>query len=112
MQVFILLLFSCQTSERKPGDVLTKNEMVKVLSEIYILEEKANRLALPSDSAQQVFEALRQKFFESTGIQDSLFKKSFDYYMDRPQQMEEIYTILVDSLQLREQRATYRPAEQ
>ena len=37
-------------------------------------------------------------------MSDSVFKKSFDYYMDRPKEMELIYTALVDSLSLMEQR--------
>jgi len=33
-----------------------------------------------------------------------VFRKSMDYYMDHPMEMELIYTSLVDSLNLREQR--------
>lgn len=78
--------------------------MVYVLTEVYLTEEKVNRLVIPRDSAQQVFESLQGKVFDKTGVPDSLFKVSFDYYMDRPQELEIIYTALVDSLQLKEQR--------
>ena len=45
------------------------------------------------------------KVFENAATTDSTFKRSFDYYMERPRQMEVIYSALVDTLQLREQRA-------
>ena len=105
----VLLAFSCQKSARKPDDILSQEDMVKVLSELYIAEEKVTRLTLQQDSAQQVFELFRDKVFEITGVPDSVFKKSFNYYMDHPIEMETIYAVLVDSLQLREQRAPYRP---
>ena len=81
---------------------------MRVLSEVYILEEKISRLNLPADSSQQIFDLLKGQVFEANGVQDSIFKKSFDYYMDHPLEMEAIYTTLVDSLQLREQRSPYR----
>ena len=108
-----LLLGACawmtSCNEKKPEDVLTKPQMVKVMGELYISEEKLNQLGLTRDSAKIVFEALKQKVFETTSASDSVFKKSFDYYMERPKDMELIYTALVDSLQLREQREPARP---
>lgn len=97
------MLFSC--ADRRPPHVLSKPEMVKIMEKIYITEEKVNQLALSRDSAKQVFSVISQKVFEEAGVRDSVFKKSFDYYMERPKEMELIYTALVDTLQLREQRA-------
>lgn len=104
----LFMIFSCQSSEQKQEGILSREEMVRMLSEVYILEEKISRLNLPADSSQQIFDLLKAQVFEANGVQDTVFKKSFDYYMDRPQEMEAIYTALVDSLQLHEQRSTYR----
>ena len=79
--------------------------MVQVMEELYIAEEKVNYLALSRDSAKRIAEAMGAKVFERAAVDDSVFKKSFDYYMERPKEMELIYTALVDTLQLREQRA-------
>ena len=84
--------------------------MVRVMEEIYIAEEKVNQLVLARDSANEVFSVMGAKVFENAALTDSVFKKSFDYYMERPQEMELIYTALVDSLQLREQRAPFTTA--
>jgi hypothetical protein len=94
-------------AEKSPEDVLTKQEMVQIMEELYIAEEKINHLALSRDSARKVFLALKAEVFESAAIKDTVFKKSLDHYMERPKEMELIYTALVDSLQLREQRVPF-----
>lgn len=103
------LLLSCR--EKRPEHLLSKAEMVRVMEEIYIAEEKVNELVLSRDSANQVFSVIGGKVFENARVADSVFKRSFDYYMERPEEMELIYTALVDSLQLREQRAPFTTAE-
>lgn len=101
-------LVSCSTKDQIPAGVLDKAEMVQVLTEVYIAEEKVNRLALRSDSAKQVFEKMKKKIFYKAGVEDSVFKKSVNYYMEHPEEMELIYTALVDSLNLDEQRESVR----
>jgi hypothetical protein len=108
--VFLLLtvfsgVFSC--GKQKPEGILSRAEMVQIMEELYIAEEKVNYLALSRDSAKRVAEVMGAKVFERAAVSDSVFRKSFDYYMERPKQMELIYTALVDTLQLREQRAPF-----
>ena len=98
----------CQSSPEKPADILGKEAMVQALADVYISEEKVSRLGLSADSGLVVGAILRSKALQQSGISDSAFVKSFDYYMDHPREMEEIYSILVDTLQLREQRSTRR----
>lgn len=93
-------------------DILSKQEMVKIMEELYIAEEKVNHLALSRDSASQVFSVLKARVFQNAALSDTLFKKSFDYYMERPKELEMIYSALVDTLQLREQRAPFLPDQQ
>lgn len=101
---------SCE--ERRPDEILSKAEMVRVMEELYIAEEKVNHLALSRDSARRVFDVMGAKIFQSAAISDTVFRKSFDYYMERPREMELIYTALVDTLQLREQRAPFTSEHQ
>ncbi|HEY0770448.1 MAG TPA: DUF4296 domain-containing protein [Sphingobacteriaceae bacterium] len=97
------LLFSCK-GEKETG-VLSQEEMVRVLTEIYIVEDKVNRLTMGPDTSRQIFNRMRERISEKTGIPETTFLKSLDYYTQRPKQMEQIYTALVDSLNLKEQRA-------
>jgi hypothetical protein len=81
--------------------------MVGIMEELYIAEEKINQLALSGDSSRRVFSIMQSRLFENAGVTDTVFRKSFDYYMERPKELELIYTALVDTLQLREQRASF-----
>jgi hypothetical protein len=107
--IFFSVAFSCKKNDEKPpAGILSKPQMVNVLTEIYIAEEKVNRLGVRRDSAEVVFKLMEGKVFDKTGISDSVFAASLDYYVDRPKEFELIYTALVDSLQLKEQRAPAR----
>jgi hypothetical protein len=99
----LAILQSCG-GDREAQPVLSQAEMVKALTEIYISEQKINKLGLRRDSAEREFERFKKVMFQRIDISDSAFKTSFDYYMDHPKQMEQIYTALVDSLSLMEQR--------
>ena len=107
--VIILFLCASCTDGGKPDDILTKEQMVKALTEIYISEQKMNRLGLQRDSAERQFERFEPLIFKKAGVSDSVFRKSFNYYMDRPKEIEMIYTALVDSLSLMEQRVDSSP---
>jgi len=103
----LILCCSCTDSDRNDNDILTREQMVKTMTEIYLAEQKINRLGLPRDSAEREFDHFKHVIFEKIDVSDSVFKRSFDYYMDRPKEMEIIFTALVDSLSLMEQRIEY-----
>lgn len=105
----LLVLGACRGESKRPANVLSQQEMVRVLSDVLVLEEKVTRLGLTGDSALIVFNTLKGKVFENAGVPDSVFKKSMDYYIDHPEELEQVYSVLVDSLNLREQRASIRP---
>jgi hypothetical protein len=107
--VILLVCFSCGSRDKR-DDIMTKEQMVKALMEIYIGEQKIIRLGLQRDSADRQFELFKQIIFDrNIGVSDSVFRRSFDYYMDRPKDIEQIYTAVVDSLSLREQRIDSAP---
>lgn len=98
-----LLVTSCKREE-STADVLSREQMVKVLSELYLTEEKVNKLSLNRDSAALVFSYFNDEVFKKLGTTDSVFRRSMDYYMERPKEIEKIYAALIDSLNLQEQR--------
>nr|WP_236676142.1 DUF4296 domain-containing protein [Chryseolinea lacunae] len=98
-----VLAFSCG-KEKAPQNLLPQDKVVNVLSDLYVVEQKVNALALKRDTSEQIFAKLKDKVFEKNGVTDSSFRVSLDYYVDRPGVIEGIYSQLVDSLNLREQR--------
>ena len=101
--VLIIFALSCE-NRQVPEGVLTHDQMVTVMSELYIAEQKISSLGIKRDSLEQIAEVVQDKVFAKVGISDSVFRMSMNYYMDHPQELELIYTSLVDSLNLREQR--------
>lgn len=102
--VFLLSFFSCNKKDGVPEGILTKGQMVSTLSELYISEQKISTLGVKRDSLKQIFGLMKDSIFERTGVSDSVFHQSMNYYMDRPQVLEKIYSALIDSLSLKEQR--------
>ena len=105
-----ILCFSCGKKEQLPDGILNEDQMVATLSELYIGEQKIGTLGITRDSLRQVFSAMQGRIFDKvsanvhTHVDDSVFRRSLDYYMARPQTLEMIYTALIDTLNLHEQR--------
>ncbi len=85
--------------------------MVNTLLDVYVAEQKIVSLDLLRDSSEFLFKKLNEKVLESKHVPDSVLKKSFEYYLERPKELEKIYTALVDSLNLREQQSNSKPAQ-
>jgi hypothetical protein len=107
LSVSLLGLDGCSSKPKRPAGVLSRRQMVEVLMEVYIAEAKVGRLGIAGDSADRVNEIFKKKVLAKTNLTDSVFRRSFNYYKDQPKDMELIYTALVDSLNLREQRSSF-----
>jgi hypothetical protein len=94
---------ACNKQQNVPENVLSENEMVSALMEIYLAEEKAEAIGLTYDSLQSLFIHFEEKIFNKIGTDDSTFHQSMAYYMANPKKLERIYTALVDSLTLKAQ---------
>lgn len=106
---FSVVVSCSEPEEKRPEYILSHEQMIQALAEIYIAEQKVQRLNLNADTAALIFGSLEKRVFQNLNIPDSVFRASFDFYMDHPKEMELIYATLVDSLQLREQRVTQPP---
>ncbi len=100
----LILLFSACGKSKKTEGILSEKQMVQAMTELYLAEEKANRMSIPYDSAKKLFSKFSDKAFEKAGVSDTAFRRSMDYYMADPEKLEKIYTTLIDSLNLKGQR--------
>jgi len=100
----IITICSCsKKAEEVPAGIVSKPQMVDILIDIHIVEAKINQLRINKDSANKVFTIFEKDIFEKHKVQDSVYRKSYGYYLDHPKVMEEIYNAVVDSLSYREQ---------
>ena len=98
----LIVVFSCGESENKPDKLLPKQKMVEMLIDIHILESEIQNLRLSKDSSQLLYNTFEREIFENSGVDKDLYRTSFAYYLEEVEDMEEIYEIVIDSLNFME----------
>lgn len=103
-----LIMVSCgKEKDEKPP--LSRDQMVSVMMEIYLAEARMSVFPVDRDSAYRLFVPFQDSLLAKRGIADSTLRKAYDYYLQHPAQLEEIYDAMIDSLTLREQRRRGEP---
>jgi len=110
-KVFLILTIClctyCSKKKAKNPQGLYSMEQVAVfLKDLYLLEQKVKELKISNDSAKIVFAYYEAKLFEEHNMTDSLYRESFEYYMDDIKGLTRIYEIIADSLSLEERLIT------
>ena len=101
--IAIVVLASCSKEERPEG-IIPHDQMIPILIDVYISEGRVNSINLKRDSSLQLFEVVEEEIFKKHNVTDSSYRRSMIYYYDNPIEMEQIYEVVLDSLNLREQR--------
>lgn len=96
------LILAC--SKKESEGILTKDEMAAMLVEFYLREARMKTATINEDSAAVIFSHIRQVFSKKTGFDESMIDRSYNYYLARPAELQQVYTRVIDTLALREQR--------
>jgi hypothetical protein len=108
--ILTVVMGACE--EKEPEGVLSKEQMVSVLTEFYQREARFNALGIPVDSAAALMDYYKLKYARQNNLSDSAIDFSYQYYMNNPKLLSEIYDQVIDSLALREQKADIPKAVQ
>jgi hypothetical protein len=110
LAIFLLLsaMVSCK-KEDKPQGILSKAQMADWMIDVYLAEARTQMLGVPMDSAFRIFLPYQDSIMRKKGLQDSVLRKSYQYYLANTTELESIYDIVIDSLSLREQRLRQAP---
>lgn len=107
----LLLLLACQTDPERPKDLIPKEKMALILRDIHLGEQRVSGLGLRSqDSAMVVFQTLERRIYKKYGYDTAAYRRSYFYYASRPEQFQEIYRTVRDSLQRLEDSLKVTPA--
>lgn len=98
-----ILITACH-QETKPTGVLTPEEMAKVMVDLYLAEARLGDRMLVKDSARKLFMPFEQQLLDKYNLPDSTVFKSYQYYLDHPDEFERIYDSVIDTLNLLEQK--------
>ncbi len=104
-----LLFLSCD-KEQPPKDILSQDQLTEIMIDFYLGEAKLSNYALPYDSASKLFTPFEESVLKKYGVPDSTLFKTYQYYFDHPKELEKIYEIVIDSLNLRERKAGGLPS--
>jgi hypothetical protein len=99
--IIILVAISC-SSEQQSNTIMDEHDMINYLIDLHIAEASVQNLRLKADSARIVFSIKEKHLLNEHHITDSIFINSYNYYLDHPIELEEIYSAVVDSISLRQ----------
>ena len=100
--LIILTVVSCREEETLPEGYMSKEEMASFLIDLHVGQSTIQTARATRDSAAFLFKVFERHILEKHGTDDSTFYKSFSWYLDHPDDMYEIYTVVVDTISLRE----------
>lgn len=103
----VMILTGCKKDER-PANVLSKEQLASIMMEMYMAESRLNGLSMPKDSAAKLFMPFEDSVLMRAGVSDSVMRKTYQYYFDHPDELDKVYDIMIDSLNLREQKEATR----
>lgn len=96
----ILVLVSCQ--ERSSTAVLSKDEMVTVLGELYIATEMVAMQRMPRDSSAMYLKSIyKPEILEKYQVTAEKFDRSYQYYTGRPEDFYWIQKAVADSMRVK-----------
>lgn len=101
---FLLMIFcSCSDPVEIPADVLPKDKMILVLTDVQEIEAQIQAQGLErNDSTKQVAYGYYKTIFNKHKITPETFKKSFDFYQSHLEMMDKMYDEVIINLSKKE----------
>ena len=98
-----LLVSGCVNDEKLPKDTMSEEHMAVILTDIHLAEARVNRLQLRSlDSSLMIYNKLKADIWKKHKVDTTAYRKSYDYYMTRPETMTRIYEKVNKKIEIRE----------
>ena len=111
--LLLALLTSCSIPEEvePPPKLLSKEEMVSLLVQLHLLEARVESSRLSPDSARALFQQQKSELLRKNNVseKDSVLQRSYRYYAVNHKDMDEIYKVVIDSLEHRAARLNASP---
>lgn len=101
--IVLSILLSCGNKENgvdRDVDVLSKKEMIAVLIDMSVLEAHISINFLQPEVYSETMLKSAEVIFDKHKIDEETYLNSLNYYANRPDELNDIYTELIDSLQI------------
>lgn len=98
--VVLIGLLSCVSNQEAPEDILEKDKLAEILTDIHLAEARVAKMNLGSmDSSVVVFNKLQQDIWVKHSVDSALYKKSYAFYASNPELMTKLYETVKEKLQ-------------
>jgi hypothetical protein len=102
--LFFLLgiLYACGGNQEietpPPVNLISREKMIQLLIEIHMAEAGVSMMAIDHQRATALYKTYHAEILKKHNIDTAAYRQSYDYYMQKPLEMEYILTIVEDSL--------------
>mgnify|MGYP003383779695 CR=1 FL=1 len=97
----VLLMAACSSPEERPNDLLPRDKFTEVLLEAQLIEARVNQEAVIDKRADIPDKSYYAEMFKAQGVTEEAFKSTFDWYVDHPAELKDIYNEVLVGLQKR-----------
>lgn len=105
MLACICVLFSCTQKsdlDAKPADLLSEEQMTRVLVDIHITESALSLKNFNRDSSLSLYAGYQKNIFKEHQITEEQFRSSYNYYSKHSGALNSIYEVVIDSIGAKE----------
>ncbi|SFF44936.1 DUF4296 domain-containing protein [Thermoflexibacter ruber] len=96
------ILYACGSSQETetppPAHLISREKMIQLLTEIHMAEAGVSMMAIDHQRATALYKTYHAEILKKHGIDTLAYRQSYDYYMQKPLEMEYILTMVEDSL--------------
>ena len=98
--ILCLIFLSCGTPKTEiPQDILSENSFISLLKDIHLAEAKFElHKTKGMENAKNELAHNYRAIYETHEITTNDFDKTLDYYAQHPEQLEKIYTRVIEQL--------------
>ena len=98
----LFLVFSCSQPKEEvevtPNFLIPEDSFKMVMYDLHLLEGFISRNPEKVKSTDTLYEKQSMALFEKYLISEERFKKSFDYYLAKPEEMDKMYDEILEEL--------------
>jgi hypothetical protein len=108
--VILCFVFSCSEKPGSPPDnLINKDKMTTVLVDVHLAEASTEARSVTPQLIDQIAALRYQLVFKKHGISLLQFQDSYDYYLDHPELLNEIYIEVVNRLSAMDSKYSAKP---
>ncbi|MDI9356800.1 MAG: DUF4296 domain-containing protein [Chitinophagaceae bacterium] len=90
----------CIPNKEDEEQIIPEEKMVSIFVEIYILETLIDEMKLTEEQQKQVYQEKELKILKKYKTDTKIYNRSYKYYLEHQDKLKNIYTHLLDSLNL------------